>query len=119
MANLSDKEKNDIIFYLGWPGKTLDEGSQLYSTIVNDRLINNSDSSLSITRSLLKRLKLIDQKLECALDRLSAKQVDTITLNPEEIRSLKSERTRNLRELSTLLDIAIVKPSGTNVGVIV
>lgn len=115
----TDTEKNNIVYYLGWPAKTLVESSTHYQHVVNDRMINLSDAAETKTRSLLGELKKIDEKLEEARCRLSATKIGDITTNKDEIRMLKTERNRVIRELSRLLDIPTVKTGAYMADVVV
>ena len=116
---LSDTEKANVVFYLGWSGLTIVSGSTQYNSVVNNRLTNLNDEIERIVRGLLDRLEALDKKLDAASCRLSASEVQDIVLNPDEIRWLKAERRRLIRELSDHLDIPIEKSGGVNVGVVV
>ena len=37
---LTDKQKHDVVFKLGWSGLTIVTGSTQYNSVVNDRLTN-------------------------------------------------------------------------------
>lgn len=116
----TEGEKATVIFYLGWPAKVLVATSQVFNSVVNDRLLGVPVDSEGRVRKILKALKALDERLECAADRLSASQVDDITLNKDEIGALKGERLRYIRELSDLLDITIMRSgAGINVGVMI
>lgn len=112
---LTDKQKDCVIFYLGWPAKTLVSGSTDYSKIIVDRLDGLSTDSEKRIKGILEKIEGIDTQLEEARCRASTSKVDNITLNPDEIRLLKSERNRCKKELSHFLDISI-KCSGSNMG---
>lgn len=115
---LSDKDKHKVIFYLGWSGLTLVSGSSQFNSIVNDRVSVNNVQIENLVKGLLARLERIDTALEAAICRLTASEVDGITLNADEIRKLKGERMRYIRELSDHLDIPIEKSGGINVSVV-
>lgn len=116
----TDNEKTTILFYLGWPGKTLKEGSQLFNRVVNDRLENIPDPVLKRTRTILKGLEAMDERLNCGADRLSASKIDDITMNEDEMDQLRKERFLRIREMSDLLNINIVRTSPMiNVGIVV
>lgn len=114
---LTTQEKHEIIYQLGWPGKTLIEGSTDYSKIVADRLANLNDAIEVIVRRLLARAKKLDEKLDEAVCRLSAKQVGDIHLNEDEILLLRKEKKAVLRELSDTVDVEMLRKGG--IGVIV
>lgn len=115
---LSDKDKHRVIFYLGWSGLTLVSGSTQYNSVVNDRLTGLNTYIENLVKGLLERLETLDKRLDEAACRLSAKEVDGIVLNDEEICKLRSERKRLIRELSDHLDIEITKSGGVNIGVV-
>lgn len=117
MADFTQKEKTDVVFYLGWSGKVLQETSQSFNSVVNDRLKNIPDDTINRSRLILKRLKQLDDRLDCAADRLSAAKVDDITLNKMELDQLRKERRIQIRELSNLLDIKILRSSSGGIMV--
>ena len=114
---LSDSQKASVIFYLGWPGKTIILGAVDYNSGVNSALINLSPWVESQVLALLDRLNAVDEKLDSAACRLAAKKVDEIELNPDEIKMLKSERTRLCKLLGRLLDIKVLGAPNVNVSV--
>lgn len=115
---LTQAEKHDVVYFLGWSGLTIVTGSTQYNSVVNDRMANLNDYIADLVRGLLARLKSVDLKLEAALCRVSTKEVDNIVLNPDEIPMLRKERMRLIRELSDHLDIPIEKSGGGNVQVV-
>jgi hypothetical protein len=120
---LTDKEKHKTIFYLGWSGLTIVEDSTQFNSVVRDRLGTTlKPLNLQIekkVKELLEQLEALDESLEAARCRLSASRVDSITMNPDEIKWLRSERRRYIRELSDHLDIPIMKSGGVNMSVVV
>ena len=115
---LTDKQKHDVVFKLGWSGLTIVTGSTQYNSVVNDRLTNLNAEIERIVIGLLERIESLDAKLEAASCRLSASEIQDIVLNPEEIRMLRSERRRLIRQLSDHLDIPIESSGGVNVSVV-
>lgn len=115
---LSDKDKHKVIFYLGWSGLTIVSGSSQFNSVVNDRVSVSNVQIEGLVKGMLARLDTLDAALEAAICRLSASEVDGIVLNEDEIRKLKSERMRYIRELSDHLDIPIEKSGGINVAVV-
>ena len=116
---LSPKQKARIVFYLGWSGLTIVAGSTQYNSVVNDRLSIDDTEIERIIKELLEKLEKYDTALEAARCRLAAKSIDKIQMNEDEIRWLRSERKRLIRELSDHLDIPIVKSGGSMHGVVV
>ena len=104
---LVSKEKQEILFFLGCPGKSIVENYQIFNSGVDDRLKGLTVDIEVVVRAQLKALKNIDKKIICAEDRLSASKVDDITLNEREIELLRKERFRKIRELSDILDIVV------------
>ena len=109
---LTDTQKTDVIFHMGWPGKTLLEGSTDYSKIISDRLDGLTDEMEALIGKLLGKIKKIDDKLMEALDRFSTKRVDDIELNPRERELLRAERRRYLNQLSELTDVPLQASGG-------
>lgn len=114
---LTDKEKYRVLYYLGWPGLTLIPTSTMYNKVVNDRLVDLVPDIEKLVKELLEKLQKLDDKLEKAQCRLSAKSVDNIEMNPDEIPMLKKERKRLIKELSDWLEIPIDK-QGNLIGVV-
>lgn len=106
---LTDQEKTDIIFQLGWPGDTIIQGSTGYNNTITDR-VNDLSAPIELrVRGLLARVFKVDAALEAAICRLSAKEVGDIVLRDDELYQLRREKKRILRELSDLLDIPIMR----------
>jgi hypothetical protein len=114
---LSDAEKFDVVFRLGWSGKTLIVDSTDYSKIIADRLINLSAPIEAQIRLLLSRLKKVTESIDAAMCRLSAKQVGDITLRDDELYQLRREEKRIKKELSALTDVPFLTGGGTAVCV--
>lgn len=116
---LSDKQKADVVFFLGWPGKTLVVDSTNYNRTTAQRLENLSAGIESQVEGLLEKLKRNDERLEAASDRMAAKKVGDIELNGDELAMLRNERNRLRKLLSQLLDIPLMGSSGVMFGVTV
>lgn len=114
---LTDSEKHEVLFRLGWSGKTLDEGSTNFSKIIADRLNNLSVPMESTIRGLLKRLNIIQKQMDDSLCRMTAEKVDGISINKDEASMLKKEFMRYLRELSNETCILIARRGGVNISV--
>ena len=116
---LTDKEKHNVTFYLGWPGLTLVTGSTHYNSVVNNRLGASLNSYIeNLAKGLLSRLEKVDEQIEEARCRLSAESVDNIHMNKQELAMLRKERLKFIRELADLLDIPILRSGGGMVAVI-
>ena len=116
---LTDAQKQNAVFYLGWSGKSIVVGSTNYNSQTADRLINLTPEIETRVLSILESLEEIDTKLGASWCRLAAKKVDEIELNPDEIRWLRSERKRLVKLLGQWLDIPVLGGDGVNVGVCV
>jgi len=115
---LTAKQKSDVVFFLGWSGKSIVEASTNYNSQVADRLINLTTEIEAQVISLLGKLLSIDAKLESASCRLAATEVNGIKLNANEIHMLRTERKRLAKLLSSLLDIPYMgTTSSVNVSV--
>lgn len=115
---LTEIEKHTIVRHLGWPAKTLLVNSTHYSNWVVSRLTDLTPEIESLVRDLLSRLIKMDEKLEKAVCRAGISEVDGITFREDELRILRNERYRIIKELSQLLDIPIQNGMGMgNVGV--
>jgi len=110
---LTDKQKDCVVFYLGWPAKTLVVDSTDYSKIFSDRLTDLSTDSEKRIKGILDKLEDIDKQLDEARCRVSTLKVQDIQLNPEEIDQLKKERRRCIKELSCFLDLKVVCKSSS------
>lgn len=111
---LQDKEKEAIIYYLGWPAKTLVVDSTHYSKITADRMTNLAEVTEKKTKVILAKLDAIDTQLDDARCRLTANRVSDVYMDARrEIEVLRSERKRCTRELSGYLDIRFIRGSGS------
>ena len=120
---LNSKEQQQILRFLGWAGLTVVPDATHFNSVVNDRLGNNPKKPLTIdiereVKGILKRLLTIDEALEEALCRLTATKVDNVTTNKDEIRMLRGERKRWMRELSDILDIPMMRSGSGSIKVI-
>jgi hypothetical protein len=109
----TSQQMQDIIYYLGWPGKTILSGSTHYNSVIYSRLINLNADIENQALVLVERIKEIDGVLRKSIHRASTMKLQDIELNPEERLILRRERTKILGELSDLLDIDIQKSGGS------
>ena len=115
---LTASEKQEIIYYLGYPAKTLDSTSLDYSKILSDRLEDLPEFSENKARSLLCDIRAIEKKISESTGRFSASRVDDITINQNEWKMLQKERSRLLSLLGSNLDMPVRKRgSGMMMGV--
>lgn len=116
---LTDQQKVDVIFYLGWPATALDSTSVNYNSELVRKLTLNSTPIESRVVQLLGKLKEMDLRLDGASDRASALEADDIKLNPDEIMRLKQERRRIVKELARFLNVPMMGGSSVNVDLCV
>lgn len=104
---LSQKQKTETLFYLGYPGLTIVQDSTHYSGIIDDRLeaASVTPEICAMVIQLLKKIKNFDDCLEKAKCRLAASKVDNITMNKDEIMMLNKERRRCIKELADLIAV--------------
>lgn len=116
---LSDSKKMKIVTLLGWPGKTLVASSTHYNSLVYDRLNNLTPEIETLVKSKLTEIDSVDTKLSSALGKAGLRRIGDIEFYGEgqSFVDLKSEKKRLLRDLSEMLDIALVKRGGVNVGI--
>jgi hypothetical protein len=108
---LTDTEIQKIVFYLGWPSKTVDEGSTHYSKIFKDRINDVSAEGEVIVRNYIRKIEEMYERLESAACRLSTSQVDNLHINPMEVEKLHKLKCRYIKELSDFLDLPIMRTS--------
>jgi hypothetical protein len=111
-------EKANIIFYLGYPAKTIVPDSTSYSNVIAGRLDNNSVDIETIARDLLAKIVTSRAEIELAKGRLKASKVEDITLNDREMRDRWKEDSKLCRMLGDHLDIPYCGNSSM-VGVVV
>jgi len=112
------QQQQDIIYYLGWPGKTILINSTHYNSVIASRLINLIPAIEAQANALVDRIKGIDKVLIASINRASTLEVQDIKLNPRERETLRAERKKIIGELSDLLDIDIMKSSNVSVSMI-
>lgn len=113
----STQQQQDIIFLLGWPGKTLLVDSTHYNSVIASRLVNLIPEIESQAVGLVVRIQHIDRILNQALNRMSTLEITDIKLDPNEAARLRRERRTIINELADLLDIDVMKSSGANISV--
>ena len=102
---LTDQQKYDAIFYLGYASKVLDPGSTHYEKILADRLEGLHAVAESRVISLLAEISAARTKFTASSGRMLVKRVGDIELNTDEHLYINKEYRRLLDELSSLLDI--------------
>lgn len=117
---LTDTAKMNVMFYLGWPSKSLVVDSTHYNRTLATRLESISAEAETIVIELLAAIDTVRTKLEASQGRALVKKVGDIELNTEEAGSLKKESARLINELSAFLDIPNQTKYGrTNISVVV
>ena len=108
MATLSEVERSKIRRYLGypnWSSLALSWGQPFPTHIepefyVNDALDRLSDEGLELVRNDLRQLEDIESQIIRARKRLQATKVGEISLNIDEIPSLRGEMEHWKRQLA-------------------
>ncbi len=116
---LTDSQKHQAIFYLGYSGKTLIVGSTDYNKTVADALTNLNTYVETQVVDLLDLIEEAKEKFSASSARMLVKRVGDIELNTDEHRSLGQEYRRLLRELSSLLGLPTRGMGGITIGVCV
>lgn len=109
---LTLQQQQDIVYYLGWPGKTIIQGSTHYNSVIASRLINLNDVIEAQAIALVTRIVNIDTILVKYTSRALVLEIQDIKLNPAEAARLRTERRKIIGELSDLLDIDVNKSGG-------
>lgn len=112
------QQKQDIVYYLGWPGKTILIDSTHYNSVIAARLINLIPEIEAQATALVDRIKGIDKVLIVSINRASTLEVGDIKINQREREELRAERKKILGELSDLLDIDIMKASNVSIPMV-
>lgn len=103
---LSLEQKNEILFLLCYPAKTIIADSNLYNSIVADRLEDLDSSTQDRIETMLTEINEVRTKLTALQDQGKLKQVGDIHFNVDNNdRTVKSEYSRLLKELACYLDI--------------
>lgn len=114
---LTDDQKQDVVFYLGYPGTVLIPTSTNYSKIVADRLDNLNARIESQVTALLTEIAAVRTKFGASTTRMLVKKVGDIELNSDnEHLLLNKEYKRLLRNLAALLDLSVQGGGGINIG---
>lgn len=103
---LTTTQKQKVVFYLCWSGKSIIEGSTDYNSQVASALDNlNSDIEAQVT-DLLAQLAAIDTKMANSGNKFGVKAIGDIEFfDNSGLDQLKGERARLGRLLSSLLGI--------------
>jgi hypothetical protein len=109
--------KHEIIYLLGYPAKSIIEGSTHYNSIVADRLEDIDSFTQDNVESVLKEISSVRNKLTGLQDQGKLKQVGDIVFNVDNNdRTVKMEYKRLLKELSRYLDLPM-KTGNSMIGV--
>lgn len=115
---LSLETKHEIIFLLGYPAKTIIEDSNLYNSIINDRLTDIDSFTQDRVETLLGEIDKVRLGLTALQSQGKLKQVGDIVFNVDNNdRTVKSEYKRLLKELASYLDIPLRSAGGNIIGV--
>lgn len=109
---LSSQEQNDIITLLGYGLKSIQAGSVIYDKVMNDRLSSITPAGEARVRSFLTQVYALENQMLTAPSRLTAKKVDDIETNLQELEMLRRERKKFVKEIAVQLDIPYVGGAG-------
>lgn len=115
---LTSAQQAEVIFYLGWPAKSLVVDSTHYNTTLVTRLTGLSADSETLVTGLLTKIGDVRTKLDNSTARMLVKKVGDIELNTDENMYLNKDFRRLVRELSDLLDIPVMGGDNINIGVV-
>lgn len=111
------EQKNEIVFLLGYPAKTVIEGSNLYNSFIDDRLSDVDTFTQDRVESLLGEISGVRTKLTELQSQGKLRRVGDIEFNVDSNdRTVKSEYRRLIKELGCYLDIK-PKMGGKMIGV--
>lgn len=114
---LTDTYKHKIVRFLGYSAKSIIVGSTEFKSALNSALNDLDAVSEASAVALVDRIEDLDERLVGAIDRLSAKKVDDITLRDDELQQLRGERHRLTKELGRLLDIRPMSTGGVGANI--
>ena len=110
---LTNVEKIKLVTLLGWPAKVLDINSTSYNSTIFSR-INSIDSDIEpLVDEYVEKIEELDSRLSGAISRSGVKRIDDIEFfgsdgnGSSEFSVLRTERKRLLKELASILDIAL------------
>lgn len=106
------KEKTQIIFYLGYPAKTILASTTHFNSIINKRLENLDDDSEKEIKLLMTGIRNVRAKLIDSQDIMKAEKVGDISINNDENLLLRKDFKRLCRELGAILDIPCISAGG-------
>ena len=113
---LADEDKQKIVFLLGYPGKVLIVGSTHFHSIVTKRLENLNSFIEDQVDDLLTSIDATRTKLEESKSKGNVRRIGDIELDTNlSVSVINQEYRRLLKELSRLLDIPLVTPTGSRV----
>ena len=109
---LSPEQKFTVIRLLGWPAATLVPGDMSYSKIISDKLDRFPEGAEPQLLPLLTKYATLETKIDTSTTRAGLKRLDDIEFfgsegGSSEMTVLLKERKRIVREIASLLDIAI------------
>lgn len=115
---LDQELKNKIIFHLGYPGKVLIASSTHYNSVVNSRLNNLDVYTEDIVDGLIIQLDETRTKISSTQNKGNVKRIGDIEFDTARGSDFVTNHYRRLsKELSSLLDIPIMKRSSNLVGI--
>lgn len=102
------EQKHEILFLLGYPAKTIIESSNLYNSVIADRLDDIDNFTQDRVETILSEINQVRTKLTGLQDQGKLRRVGDIEFNVDSNdRTVKSEYRRLLKELASYLDIPL------------
>ena len=106
---LTATQKQDILYYLGYPNRTLDNTSTHYSNIVDSRMQNLPAEAEARIIAILAEITSVKTQITGSTSKLGVKRVGDIELatksNETSNSGLKRDLKRLYNELSDYMDI--------------
>ena len=103
---LTEEEQSQILDYMGWPAATSLDDNVFTNSYTKQWIfgLEYNDSMLAIIRNYLTWIADIDTKLRDAESRLTANELEGISLNPNELSKLEQRRLKLIRRLRKYLN---------------
>jgi hypothetical protein len=102
-----------LVTILGWPAKVLDNTNTSYNSTIYARITGIDSDMENLVTEYMDRLEDLEGKLSIGLARTGVKRIDDIEFfgndgsGSSELNVLRAEKKRLLKELASILDIAL------------
>ena len=116
LVDLDDQDRADVVFYLGYPAKIVNENSTHYSGIYDDRMNRLAPATVARVKELLALIKETRTQLDNTRADSHVNRVGEIGLSPQYVSTnIRAQYNRYIGELSRILDIPSITGQGTTV----